>query len=338
MRILFATDGSRPAALARDLVSSMPWPAGSLMRVVSVVHNRGDIIDATLGADFPVGLEESLDPVVRAHQVALDTTEREIALARPDMSVERFLLHGRAASVIVDEAREMAANLIVVGHRGHGPWESMLLGSVSAEVVDHAPCPVLVVRDARLGPVVFADDGSDAARTAEAALIEMPFLTGRPITVLSVADTGFPYTAAAAPGLYDQAMAAYADDIEAARVECAAIAAATAARLDKAGLGADVAVRSGDPAREIVEFARERGAGLIVLGTRGHTGLKRLLLGSCARNVLLHAPCSVLIVRARTAGTAAQAETRAGRSGTGDEGGGPEPIVVATAGPGAATH
>ena len=40
-----------------------------------------------------------------------------------------------------------------------------------------------------------------------------------------------------------------------------------------------------------------RGVDTIVMGTRGHTGLARLILGSVARNVLLHAPCSVLIVR-----------------------------------------
>ena len=61
----------------------------------------------------------------------------------------------------------MAADLVVVGHRGHGRWESILLGSVSAEVVDHAPCPVLVARDERLGPIILADDRSSHARAAE---------------------------------------------------------------------------------------------------------------------------------------------------------------------------
>ena len=55
----------------------------------------------------------------------------------------------------------------------------------------------------------------------------------------------------------------------------------------------------GDPAAEIVRFATERGIGTIVMGTRGHTGLARLVLGSVARNVLLHAPSSVLVVRAQ---------------------------------------
>jgi nucleotide-binding universal stress UspA family protein len=68
-------------------------------------------------------------------------------------------------------------------------------------------------------------------------------------------------------------------------------------RLRRAGLEADAEVREGDPAHEIVLSARHHGAGLVVVGTRGQTGLRRLILGSVARKVLLHAPCSVLIVR-----------------------------------------
>jgi nucleotide-binding universal stress UspA family protein len=68
-------------------------------------------------------------------------------------------------------------------------------------------------------------------------------------------------------------------------------------RLRQAGLQADAEVREGDPAHEIVLSARQHGAGLVVVGTRGQTGLRRLILGSVARKVLLHAPCSVLIVR-----------------------------------------
>lgn len=58
-------------------------------------------------------------------------------------------------------------------------------------------------------------------------------------------------------------------------------------------------VRSGQAYHEVCELAREIGADLIVLATRGHTGLKRILLGSTAERVVRFAPCPVLIVRAR---------------------------------------
>lgn len=62
-------------------------------------------------------------------------------------------------------------------------------------------------------------------------------------------------------------------------------------------VGADLAVRFGDPGTEIAEFAREVAADLIVVPSHGHHGLKRVLLGSVAERILRHAPCPVLVLR-----------------------------------------
>lgn len=56
-------------------------------------------------------------------------------------------------------------------------------------------------------------------------------------------------------------------------------------------------VRVGRPVTEIADVARKEGADLIILSTHGHTGLKHVLLGSVAENVVRYAPCPVLIVR-----------------------------------------
>ncbi|HSK51613.1 MAG TPA: universal stress protein [Clostridia bacterium] len=299
MRILLATDGSRPADLARELVAAMPWPRGTHIRVVSVVPKGADVTArwSEETANLP-DVDRLADPAVRTHVVALESAERDLALAHPDAVIERFLLRGRAASSIVQEARDFEADLVVVGHRGHGPIETMLLGSVSAEVVDHAPCPVLVARGSAPGPIGLAEDGSPSGMTAAAVLTRLPFPKTAPITVLTVTDTGFPFASSGAPGLYDQAIESYVRSLDDARAQAKQIAATSAKRLEEAGYRATAFVRDGDPAHEIVEFAKEHRIGLLVLGTRGHTGLRRLLLGSVARNVLLHAPCSVLIIRA----------------------------------------
>jgi len=65
-----------------------------------------------------------------------------------------------------------------------------------------------------------------------------------------------------------------------------------------AGLECDLVVREGYPATVIEDAAEELGADLIVIGTRGHTGLKHLLLGSIAERVVQKAPCPVLTVKA----------------------------------------
>jgi nucleotide-binding universal stress UspA family protein len=59
----------------------------------------------------------------------------------------------------------------------------------------------------------------------------------------------------------------------------------------------DVVIRDGQPFVQIIRCARERKADIIVMGSRGHTGLKQVLLGSVAERVVSEAPCSVLIVR-----------------------------------------
>ena len=66
------------------------------------------------------------------------------------------------------------------------------------------------------------------------------------------------------------------------------------------GLTVESVVRSGDPRSVIADEAKEWGADLIVVGSHGYTGLKRLLLGSVAQSVVSHAPCSVLVVRQKS--------------------------------------
>jgi len=240
---------------------------------------------------------ETEQAALRAHQNALDAAERELWSVRGDLVLEPVLLRGRTASLIVEEARDMPADLIVIGHRGHGRWESALLGSVSAEVVDHAPCAVLVARDDRIGPVVLADDGSPHARAAESIMTACPLFAGLPVTVVSVVEDAL-WNPVANASLIDPAVLdGYCLDPLAERRVKESDCAAAAQRLRDAGLDAEPEVRVGDPAHEIIAAARARQAGVIIVGTRGQTGLRRLLLGSVARNVLLHAPCSVMVVR-----------------------------------------
>jgi general stress protein 26/nucleotide-binding universal stress UspA family protein len=103
----------------------------------------------------------------------------------------------------------------------------------------------------------------------------------------------------------------------------------TADSLAAAGLDAEPLVRHGDPRSVIVEEAKEWGADLIVLGSHGYTGLKRLLIGSVAQSVVSHAPCSVEVVRLKSAGDAPDAAAE--KEATAAQ-------MAATEGPGAASN
>lgn len=308
MRILFATDGSVAADRARHLLDGIHLPPDTYIRVVGVRRHGappaawtvapGDT--ATVSGTIIRRAGTALAPAPPEDHLGLLLDSTVAALEAPGRRVERVILDGHPGSAIVSEAQDMAADLIVVGNRGHGTIESMLLGSVSRHVAAHAPCSVLVARSPRLRSVLFATDGSDSARAAEEALASWPMFVGTAVRVICVAQTSAPTAIGGVPALFDQVMEQYQEDVDEARHEATDAADAAARRLTEAGLRATAEAADGDPAGEIVRAAVARGSDLIVTGTHGRTGLSRLLLGSVAGNIAGHATASVLIVRAPT--------------------------------------
>ena len=305
MRVLIGYDGSPSAEQACDLAATTLWPAGSELRVLTAY------VPYAPGSFYP-GLV--LDPATAEAVFADEQTIAEEHLAaatkrigRPDLSVTSVARTGRPASTILDEATAWSADLLLVGNRGLGPFRSALLGSVSDELVDHAPCPVLVVRGSSLERVVLAEDGSAGARAA-ASLLAWPIFRASHVRVVTVSEALRHAVEGPSAPPPDPAIAATAlrlrDPLTAkGRAWATDLAQATADQLTSMGLATDTDVREGDPAGEIVQSASDWQADLIVMGTRGRTGLERLVRGSVARNVLQQAHCSVLIEReARPAG------------------------------------
>jgi nucleotide-binding universal stress UspA family protein len=293
MRVLLAYDGSAGAAEAAALTVAMPWPSDSVLQVVSVIE---PILSTMSGPwDRGTALSPELDAAITAS--AIETLGEVVERLRSSgKSVIGNVVRGRAASAIIDNARDFRADLIIVGSRGHGAIATLLLGSVSNEIVDHAPCAVLVARRGTLSRAVFATDDSPSAQAAEGILARWPIFAGLPLRVVSVAEVVHPWTTGIAPTMYGQVLDAYAAELSDSKAQHQRIATDAAARLREVGRAVDFEVRDGDAAGEIIAVAEQRGADLIVLGSRGRTGLSRLLLGSVARNVLSGSPASVLIV------------------------------------------
>jgi nucleotide-binding universal stress UspA family protein len=282
MKVLFATDGSDSAAHARNLIASLAWPAATKILVLHVIAPASELIGMSTAVEGT--LRQAVDRELEATRQALAAAGRE---------VDSVVTVGRPASTIVDDAREIAADLIVLGSRGRGAFASAVLGSVAAEVVDYAPCPVLVARGDEVTGIVLAHDGSPGARQAEAVLLGMPVLGALPVRVISAwsvlpSVTSDPTGSSFISGdLYDQF-------VREARTYATEIARAAVGRLVHAGRTASALVAEASAADAIASAAGP--ADLIVIGTRGQTGLARLLLGSVARGVLHRARSSILFV------------------------------------------
>jgi nucleotide-binding universal stress UspA family protein len=230
-----------------------------------------------------------------AAQLEDDVRSAADRLAAQDRVVEHRVRLGRPSTMLCETGKEMDADLIMVGSRGHGPIATMLLGSVSAEVVDHADRPGLVARGRTICRILLALDGSSTAHAAERVLTTWPIFAGARVDVVSVARNE-PFW----DGLFASNLSVSPETRESilhdSRRKHQNIAAAAARRLTVAGIDAETIVPAGDPANELTRVAQQHHADLVVLGTRGNTGLRRLVIGSVARNVLSHVRCSVLVV------------------------------------------
>jgi nucleotide-binding universal stress UspA family protein len=295
MRILLALDGSPSADRARALVVSLAWPGGTTVRIVAAL----DVAPALWGGPWipaiPVDADQMEEEAVRELTRVLQ--EAQPALEATGLAVQAELLRGRPSAAIVEDAKLWKPDLIVVGSRGHGPVETAVLGSVSAAIVDHATCPVLVARGDHAGRVILAEDGSPAGMAARDIVAAWPAFARIPVVVLGVVDVAAPWRSGIAPTMFGAAMDVYGDMITNARTTHRAIVAATEAHLRAAGRTVSGELREGDPADQIRRAATDPAGDLIVAGSRGHVGISRIVMGSVAHAVLTHAHCSVLVVK-----------------------------------------
>jgi nucleotide-binding universal stress UspA family protein len=181
-----------------------------------------------------------------------------------------------------------AADLLVVGARGIGGFQGLLLGSVSERVAQLVARPIAVVRalaPVRSGRVMVGIDGSEPSReavrwgAAEARARDVDLAVVHACRVPMI-DT--PRALSRDPGVRDVAGGG--------RALLDAVLADPA--LD--GVQVHGYVTDGPPARVLLE--RAAGAGLLVVGTRGLGRVARILLGSVSRQLLHHAPCPVVVI------------------------------------------
>jgi len=145
MKVLLAVDGSESSRAPVMEAASRIWPAGTHIRVLSVVE--WEPIPAFIPGGMP--LPPSPESEEARERVAIRAAQEAASIVRQNSGVtlDVKVLHGNARAAIVDEAKSWPADLILMGSHGRTGIKRFLLGSVAQGVLAHAPCSVEVVRD-----------------------------------------------------------------------------------------------------------------------------------------------------------------------------------------------
>ena len=297
MRILFATDGSDAADAARRFLEALRLPEGSAVRAVAVVP----IIHPMMSPSVETTLFtwEAVEPLLEAEGGMMRDAlaDAEQALARSGVEFTSTIRRGDPAHVILQEAEEWGAELVVVGSRGLSGLDSLLLGSVARNVAKHCSCPVLVARAPghSFHNALLATDGSPHAQDAARFAARLSLSEQTEWTALHVVRP--PRLHSLLPERRGEHGDVATEIDQRQRAEAEAVVKNAAAELGAGGGTVRTAIRDGDPAAEIVKCAREHHADLIVAGSRGVSPIEALLVGSVADRLLKEAHCSVLLVR-----------------------------------------
>lgn len=280
MKIILAVDGSKYSRWAVDTLLGLPLAQDPEIEIIHVVDvpTVAEPLIAPAAADKYRAARAAL--IERKIERAQRLTAQALERIRPRWSrVGAIISRGRVAETILARAKHEKADLIIVGARGLSDIQRFLLGSVSQKLVTYAPCSVLVVkkRVRTVKRVLLAVDGSKPSDHA------MRFLTANLLpkklraTVLYVWE--YPIHPHPESALLRVVTERYCEPLR------------------RAGAAVSALWISGHAADKIVNTAARQRADLVVVGSRGLSALRRVLLGGISQKVVKHSRASVLVVR-----------------------------------------
>ena len=286
-RVLVASDGSAQAKRAIATAVHFPWPAQTRVRAVVARRTRAEYRRSILLA----ALDRSAEFAAGAAQQVLSQRWSDADVVVADKTPIDGVLH---------EAQRFGADAIVLGWRGHGVMRRLLMGSVSRGVVRGARCAVLVVRgrSSDLHKIVIGVDGSAHARRAVALVARLKLPQRGEVTLFRANEQLALPAHALSPSAIRGTVGA-----EVRRVNLERITTArkeldrAAAQLKRRGWRVRVVMTTGAPLRDLLAAVATARAHTVVVGARGVSGVRHLLLGSVAEGVLNRCPVPVLVVR-----------------------------------------
>lgn len=283
-RVIVATDGSSDARAAVTTAGHFPWPAETRVRVVVARRSRAEYRRSIL-----------LTALDRGAEIAADHARRSLARRWPDVDV--VIVDKPPVRAVLAEAERFRADVIIVGWRGHGAVRRVLMGSVSRGVIRRAQCAVLVVRRAqRVRRIVVGLDRSPTASRALAFVGRLvPPDRGR-VTLVTATTLMTVPSRRFVPGASEVAREVRRRNTVQARTAMKELSRG-AARLKQGGWDTRTVLTTGEPLRDLLRAVTAARAHLLVVGAKGTSRLRHLLVGSVAAGVVNSSPVPVLVAR-----------------------------------------
>lgn len=286
-RVLVASDGSVSAKAAVATAVRFPWPVRTRAQGVTARQAPTDYRRSILLAAFD-----------RSANLIAAGARRVLSRRWPGAEVT--IVDATPVAGILHEAKRFDADVIVLGWRGHGAVRRLLMGSVSRGVARGARCAVLVVRHRQRDVlrIVIGLDGSANAWRAVDFIGRLHPPRGGQVTVFTVVDHMDVPSQALAPSGVRRTVAAEVRRINAERAARAQKDLARAkATLTRGGWRVRTIATAGAPLRDLLATVDSAAADLLVVGARGVTGVRHLLLGSVAEGAMNRCRAPVLVVR-----------------------------------------
>ena len=284
--VLLSTDGSEFSEGAVREAIKLSKICSSKLFAMSVIETN---------PEFEVLAPQIIEKEERGTRDRLEDVKS--VAAKEGVECEIIARHAESPfQAIIEEAEKNRINMIVMGRRGRTGLRRLLMGSVTAKVIGHSPCNVLVVPRAaeiRYQKLLVATDGSKYSMAAANQAVGIAKRCGAELFVISVvpSETASPFDTVHTEVKHETI--AEKEFREGEKNVNDLLVIARQEGVDVSGL-----VIEGRPYEAIVEHAREKGADLIVMGSHGKTGIERLLMGSVTERVVGHADCAVLVVKA----------------------------------------
>lgn len=286
-KILLSTDGSEFSEGAVREAIKLAKRCSSKLSVISVIEMNPEF--ATIAPQ----VVEKKEKAAREHLEAV-----KLRAQKEGVECDLIVREGEDSyKYITDEAAKSKSTMIVMGRRGRTGLKRLMMGSVTARVIGHAPCSVLVVpRAAQImfKNVLVATDGSLYSAAAASEAIGIAKLNSSKLTVISVVPSEFMPPTDIEMGIGQREHTAEKEMREAEKNAKAVKEAA-----QKEGVAVQAFVMTGRPADVILETAKEKNVDLIVLGSHGRTGLEKLFMGSVVERVIVLANAAVLVVKGK---------------------------------------